>query len=529
MSASRLTPQQRRQRKKRITTIIVVVLLVLVLLAVALSFLRDRITERFAEEEEIAIQSAQVTVGSIQTTVSGSGRLSDEESETISLPANLTLEKVYVNNNQSVEAGAILAAVNHPSLVAAMAQLQADLDALDEEISAAEGEEISDTITSPVSGRVKAIYISAEDDIAAAMYEHGCLMLLSLDGYMRVQIPAGGLEPDQWVLVTSSGGVEYDGFVESVVGETATILVDDYGPRVNDTMTVTKDGELLGTGTIYPNKSLSVTGYSGAVSGIFVNRNDLVESGETLISLMDTSYSATYDALLKDRQELEEQMQALIAIYSEGGLYAPINGKVEDLSPFAVYNAASDTETTLMTLRPNDTINLTIAVDESDILNLYEGQTAVVAVDSLEDEYFFATVTEVATTGTSNSSGVTTYDVTLSMERTDNMRSGMSAGASIAISGAAQAMILPEEAVSRTSSTYYVFTAANEETGELSGRVEVTVGITANGSIEILSGLSEGDTVYYIEEEEETRGWGSGEMRVPGGGSFPGPGGASRG
>jgi len=528
MSASRLTPQQRRQRKKRITTIIVVVLLVLVLLAVALSFLRDRITERFAEEEEIAIQSAQVTVGSIQTTVSGSGRLSDEESETISLPANLTLEKVYVNNNQSVEAGAILAAVNHPSLVAAMAQLQADLDALDEEIGEAEGEEISDTIYAPVSGRVKASYVYALADISSVMYENGCLMLLSLDGYMQMQIPAGNLAADEWVTVTSSEGAEYDGFVESVVGETATILVDDKYPRIHDTMTVTKDGALLGSGTIYPHKSLSVTGYSGTVTGIYVNRGDWVDAGDMLISLADTSYSANFDSLLKERQELEEQMQALIAIYSEGGLYAPINGKVEDLSPFAVYNAASDTESTLMTLRPNDTINLTIAVDESDILNLYEGQTAVVAVDSLEDEYFFATVTEVATTGTSGSSGVTTYDVTLSMERTDNMRSGMSAGASIAISGAAQAMLLPEEAVSRTSSTYYVFTAANEETGELTGRVEVTVGVTANGKIEILSGLSEGDTVYYIEEEEESRGWGSGEMGSRGG-NFPSLGGASRG
>lgn len=529
MSASRLTPQQRRARKKRITVIILVVLVVLVLLAIALSFLRDRITERFAEEEEISIQSAQVTVGSIQTTVSGAGRLSDEDSESIILPANLTLEKVYVTNNESVLTGQILAAVNPPSLVAAMAQLQAELDTLDEEISEAEGEEISDTITSPVSGRIKASYVSAGDDIAATMYEHGCLMLLSLDGYMQVQVPAGNLTVDEWVAVTSSGGVEYDGFVESVVGDTATILVDDYGPKVNDTMTVTNDGEFIGTGTIYPHKSLSVTGYSGEVSGIYVSRGDLVEAGDTLISLTDTSYSANYDSLLKERQELEEQMQALIAIYAEGGLYAPINGKVEDLSRFAVYSAASDTETTLMTLRPNDSINLTIAVDESDILNLYEGQTAIVAIDSLEDEYFSATVIEVGTTGTSDSSGVTTYDVLLSMARTDGMRSGMSAGASIAISGSAQAMLLPEEAVSRTSSTYYVYTAANEETGELSGRVEVTVGVTANGKIEILSGLAEGDTVYYVEEEEETGGWGSGEMRVPGSGNFPSPGGASRG
>ena len=528
MSVSRLTPQQRKKRKRRIVTAVIVTLLVLALLAVALSFVREKITERFAVEEEIVIQSAQVTVGSIQTTVSGSGRLSDKESESVVLPANLTLEKVYVSNNESVTEGQILAAVNHPSLVAAMAQLQAELDAMDEKIADAEGEEISDTITAPVSGRIKASYVSAGADIAATMYENGCLMLLSLDGYMAVEVPAGDLVTDEWVTVTSSGGVEYDGFVESVVGGTATILVSDSGPKVNDTMTVTNDGELVGTGTIYPHKSLAVTGYSGTVTGIYVNRGDLVEAGDTLITLADTSYSANYDSLLKERQELEEQMQELIAIYSEGGLYAPINGKVESLSPFAALNAASDSETTLMTLRPNDSISLTISVDETDILNLSEGQTAVVALDSLEDEYFKATVTEVGTTGSSSSSGVTTYDVTLTLDRTDDMRSGMSASASIAISGSAEAMLLPEEAVSRTSNTYYVYTAANEETGELSGRREVTVGVTAGGKVEILSGLAEGDTVYYIEDQQETSGRASGEISSSRGGNSM-SGGASRG
>lgn len=511
MSTSRLTPQQRRKRKKRIVTIVVITLLILALIAVGLTVLRDRITERFAEEEEISVQTATVTMDSVQTTVSGSGRLADEESESILLPANLSLEKIYVSNNESVEAGTLLAAVNHESLVAAMAQLQEKLDAKDEEIAEAEGEEISDSIYAPVSGRIKAIYVTAPEDVASVMYESGALMLLSLDGYMQVQIPAGDLTEDEWVTATSSGGVEYSGFVDSIVGDTATILINDSGPRVNDTMTVTSDGILLGEGTITIHKSLAVTGYSGTVTGVYVNRNDLVEADDLLMTLSDTSYSAGYDSLLKERAELETQMQDLIAIYAEGGLYAPINGKVEDLSRSNTYETASNTETTLLTLRPNDTITLTIAVDETDILSLTEGMTAAVSLDSLEDEVFTATVTEVGTTGTSDATGVTSYDVSLSLERTDDMRSGMSASAAIAISGSAEAMILPAAAVSRTSNTYYVYMGFNEETGELTDRREVTVGITAGRTIEILSGLSVGDTVCYIEAETESD-WSSGEM-----------------
>ena len=74
-----------------------------------------------------------------------------------------------------------------------------------------------------------------------------------------------------------------------------------------------------------------------------------------------------------------------------------------------------------------------------------------------------------------------------------------------------------------TSSSYYVYTSYDESTGELGGMKEVTVGITNSNYAEITSGLSEGDTVYYIEKQTESFGFG-----MPGdsfGGGMPGGGG----
>ncbi len=45
-------------------------------------------------------------------------------------------------------------------------------------------------ISASVSGRIKKIYAAAGDSVSGVMYEHGALMLLSLDGYMAVDIDA---------------------------------------------------------------------------------------------------------------------------------------------------------------------------------------------------------------------------------------------------------------------------------------------------------------------------------------------------
>jgi len=90
----------------------------------------------------------------------------------------------------------------------------------------------------------------------------------------------------------------------------------------------------------------------------------------------------------------------------------------------------------------------------------------------------------------------------------------------IRISGVDNAVIIPVEALHQTSSTSYVYTEYDEEMGEFGGVVEVSTGISNSSYVEIISGLEEGDTVWYTEEESFSGGFGS----MPGGmdmGSMP--------
>ncbi len=77
---------------------------------------------------------------------------------------------------------------------------------------------------------------------------------------------------------------------------------------------------------MYIHSPLGVTGYAGTVSGVNVSLNQSVYASTTLFTLTDTSTSASYDALLQSRSQLEEDLLELLRIQQYGGLTAPISG-----------------------------------------------------------------------------------------------------------------------------------------------------------------------------------------------------------
>ncbi len=154
----------------------------------------------------------------------------------------------------------------------------------------------------------------------------------------------------------------------------------------------------------------------------------------------------------------------------------------------------------VLTLDPNKEMTVEMTVDETDILSLKTGQSAAVTIDSIGEDVFTGTVTQIDTTAAS-SSGVTAYTVQVTIVRDSRMLSSMSANVEITISGVENALLVPAEAVHQTSSSSYVYTTFDEETGEPGGMVEVTTGLTDGSMTEITDGLKEGDTVWYEEEE----------------------------
>ena len=511
-----LGKNKKRKRRKIIITVVAIVLVLAIIAVVGVSILQRKVREQFATSSG-EVLSYEVTTGSISTVVSGSGSLTDVDLDSITVPEGVEITQVKVKRNQSIAKGDILATVDMASVISAMADLQAQIEDLDAQLSDAEDDAAATAVYAGVAGRVKAIFGEADAAVADVMYANGALALLSLDGYMAVDIETDALAVGDSVTVTLSDGETVTGTVESQVGGKATILVTDNGPEYDEAVTVAdSEGTVLGEGKLYVHSALKVTGYAGTISKVNTALNKKVSDTTKLFTLKDTSYSANYHSLLRDRAELEETLLALLTIQRDGAVLAAADGSVYSVD-------YSDGSTSVVTLSRDEKMSVTISVDESDILSLELGQTVTVTVSSVSEDVFAGTLTEI--NRTSSSSG--TYSAVIELDKAEGMLSGMTASVSVRIQGVDDAILIPIEALHKTSDGAYVYTSYNEEYQEYGGKVDVVTGLENSTYVEIKSGLSVGDTVYYTEQQSGFGNMGFGNM--PGGMGFGNMGGSGGG
>lgn len=347
-------------RKKGKKKWIVIAIVVVVLLAAFLG-LRGCAQNVTSQMSAADVRTAEAATGSIATTVSGSGTLTSQDAESITVPEGVEIDTIYVEAGDQVSEGDILATVDTASVLSAMADTQADIDELDEQLEELKDETISESITAGVSGRVKKIYVEEDDSVAAAMQESGALMLLSLDGKMAVTLEGVSASLGESVTVTVSEGETYEGTVAEVNAAGITVTVTDKGPAYGDTVTVTdEEGSELGSGTLYIHSELEITGYTGTVDSISVSEGDWVDAGDTLLKLTELGHTAEYENLLSQREDLAAQLKTLTALYQNNVITAPFDGTVQTVD--------GDADATVTTASDSDYSYSSSATDMSSIL-----------------------------------------------------------------------------------------------------------------------------------------------------------------
>ena len=513
---------EKRRKKKmnrwKLVRIILTTVVVLTLITLGILILKKKVGEKYGTTSQSEILSATVEKNSISTTVSGSGQLSDDDVEEIEVPENIEIDEYVVSVGDTVEAGDVLAKVNTNSVITAMAGLQSDIDALDAKLEEASGAEIDSTIKATVSGRVKKIFAETEDKVISVMYENNALMVISADGNMAVDLEGSSVKEGEEVTVVTSEGTEISGKVKYVSGSTATVLFSDDGPAIGDKVTVkASDGTVSGSGECYVNSPVTVVGYGGTIENVMVSENSAVKEGDSLFALTDTEDTIDFETILKERKQLEETLAELMEIYRNGAICATIRGSVRSVptddesssktgsgsssgtKSGSGSNSSESEKNTFFSISPDLSMTVSVKVDESDILSLQVGQEVKVTVESVSQDAISGTITHINKSGTSND-GVTSYTADVQIEKQEGMLEGMSAKASIAVESVDDALVIPVAALNETSSSAYVYTSYDEETGELGGMVEVTVGIENSSYVEIREGLAEGATVYYKEK-----------------------------
>ena len=508
----KLSQEKKQRRRKRLRRVIIIVAVIFAALVMVVSHLRKNVDARFAATQK-DVQSYTVAPGTIHTLVSGSGVLEQVDEEEVTVPAGVEVDEVIAEAGDAVAKGDLLAKVDMASVVDTLSDTQDQIKTLDKKINSAKSDTASTSVTTSVGGRVKKIYAQVGDNVVSSVTENGALALLSVDGYMAVDFESDGCARGDAVTVTLADGTTLDGTVESATLDTVTVLVSDNGPAMDEEVTVTDAaGKTLGTGKLYIHSPVAVTGYVGTVKSISCKENANVTAGSTLMTLRDTKTSANFDALLRQRQDLEDTLTGLLTIYRDGAVLASQDGLVTSVE-YDEDTATSATETQILTLYPQKQMTVTISIDETDILSLKEGQEAQITVSSVSDDAFTGSVTSISKVA-DTSTGVTRYSAEVTLDREEGMLVGMTADVDVRIEGTENALIIPVDALHQNSASYYVYTGYDEAQKRYTGRTDVTIGMQNDDYVEITSGLNEGDTVYYT--EADSGGFGD-FMVMPGG------------
>lgn len=292
-----------------------------------------------------SVLNCQLDSREISTVLRSAGTLASQDGEDVTVPVSLEIKNYYVKNGQALSEGDPIAAFDPVEVQSAVSQLQSVLKDLDSAIAAAFDSTPSSTVQAGTSGRVKKIYAEKGTPVADTMYREGALMLLSLDGLMAVDLDTE-LTPNEEVTVTLSDGTELPGKVQKVADGISTVTVSDEKTEFGDSVTVAaENGKVLGTGTLYIHNMLRVTGLYGTVDSINVSLNRKVSNGTTLITLKDTGRTATYQSLLSRRAELEEQLDSLLQLGSDGILRAKETGIVSGVDSDIDYVSPGTLET----------------------------------------------------------------------------------------------------------------------------------------------------------------------------------------
>ncbi|MGE5481499.1 MAG: efflux RND transporter periplasmic adaptor subunit [Bacteroidota bacterium] len=245
----------------------------------------------------------------------------------------------------------------------------------------------------------------------------------------------------------------------------------------------------------------------------------LAEASLATANLNDEVASAESDLADKEAA-LSEAQQDLASTR----VVAPISGIVIELS--LKYNSTTsdlkvgDTispETGLIAIANPSSAEVSVSVDEADVAGVRVGQSVVVTADAFDGKEFEGRVTSIAPAGTTTDN-VVTFTVTVSGPALATLKAGMTADADIIVARRQQVLIVPREAIVERRGRTMVRVAAIGD-GQFK-RVEV--GLEDETNVEILSGLSPGDTVLVSTDNgydsKDNGGNSGGSNRSQGGG-----------
>lgn len=489
------------------------------------------------------IQSQPVEIGSIQSTVSGSGTATAKESAAITLTAGGTVREVYVTSGDTVTAGQPLYTIFSQDAQNLVDAAKENLDKLNKDMADLQDEAANLTVRAPFAGKLQDVQtFESDQDVSkgatvATLVNDKKLKLSLYFSYayeneikvgqsVEVSIPA--------VMRTFTGSVEKINKVsyispEGAVHFEAVIVFDNPGTLTAgmdaSAVLTAKDGTQIypyqnGKTEFYETRTITAKA-SGPVSGKgnLLNYAN-VSAGEALLYLG----SSTIDSDIRAKQEEISNAQDKLAEAQKGldnfNAVSPIDGTVTSCTLVEGEDVKSGD--TVITISNTSVMVVEITVDDRNISFVQPGMN--VNLTDWNNNTYMGTVTSINMAGATSQNGMTNYPVTLTVDNYDgSMISGMWLDYSFVASQSDDCMMVPMQSVKYVSDangdTYsVVFIQADSkpdntveldipetQPGEMPSYpteadgfypIPVETGLSDTYNIEITSGLNGDETVF---------------------------------
>ena len=441
-------------------------------------------------EDEVSRQLVEVTRGDLIIGVTGSGKIEISREARPTFGSAGKLESILVKEGDRVRQDDVLARLDTSALELTLAQAQADLSQAELALTQAQ-----------LSER------TAEYDLKNTRDSEGALELAVLNAQVS-------LEQAQRALNTGIAAADHDTawsrlnrarawyeYVTEIWPQESPGEIEDWHlalERAEDELEAAQahyDNVLSG----YDSNEIAIKKMQVEAAQMSLDeaQQDLDDLAED-IALRELQLASAHESTLQYERLVElarlslndaqRQLDEATIVAPFDGIVAKVLAKEGDNIP----SPAMAPQTIIHLIDPTQ-MELVVEVDEIDIPLVALDQEAVITVDALPDAEFKGTVTAVYPVPVEEG-GVVLYEVRLSVEVPENsgIKVGMSASADIVLAEHSNVLLVPSRAIMQNSQGETIVKVMVDEQAE---ERAVVVGLDDGFRAEIISGLSEGETV----------------------------------
>jgi macrolide-specific efflux system membrane fusion protein len=241
------------------------------------------------------------------------------------------------------------------------------------------------------------------------------------------------------------------------------------------------------TGAVLPKNRLEVKPpVNGRIEKILVQEGDKVKAGQIIAWMSSTERAALLDAA---RGQSEDKLKYWEDVYKPIPLSSPIDAEVI----VATIQPGQTITTNDAVIVLSDHLIVRAQVDETDIGKIKPDQKAAITLDAYPDTKIAATVEHIYYES-QTINNVTIYLVDLFPEKVPPFfRSGMNATVDFIAQSKENVLLIPQEAVHKEKDKDFVYVKQNNAKEPL--RVPVTLGISDDKNVEVVSGINQNDII----------------------------------